>query len=68
MEKIYTKMKEGQSHLKICVKIHQINALGQINKKFNARSNFYDPVEKCIKWTKCTTLHRKYAIESVSYC
>ena len=52
-------MEEGQSFLKICVKIGP--------KKFPVHSNFYDPVEKCKKWTKWTQLHRKYAIESVSH-
>ena len=36
------------------------NALGQKNEKFHVSSNFYDPVEKCKKWTKCTPLPRKY--------
>ena len=61
-------MEEGQSHLEICVKIHPKECLGQKNKRFHVRSNFCDPVEKCKKWTKWTPLHRKYAIESVSYC
>ena len=39
-------MEEGQSLLKICVKIGPKNALGQKNKKFHVGSNFYDPVEK----------------------
>ena len=61
-------MEEGQSLLKICVKIGSKNAFGQKDEKFFACSNFYDPVEKCKKWTKWTPLHRKYAIDSVSYC
>ena len=48
-------MEEGQSLLKICVKIGPKNALGQKNKKFYACLNFYDPVEKCKKMDKMHT-------------
>ena len=57
------KMEEVQSLLKICLKMGPKNALEQKNKKFHVGSNFYDPVEKCKKWTKWTPLHRKYATQ-----